>query len=84
MPDVLTCVIKSTGPELIYSDDIDLSGIGEIESVKRWSTIEFNQGLKEWEVRRVGSDEVLFTHRSRKRCLSFEHGLYNRVCKGEI
>ena len=79
----ITCVVsKNAEVSMIYSDKIDLSGIGEIESVERWSTIEFNVGTMQWEVKRVGSDDVLFSNRSRAACLAFEHEHFNKVAKG--
>jgi len=83
MPLPITCVVsKNAEVSMIYSDKIDLSHIGVIKSVKRWSTIEFNQDMKLWEVCLDGKTDVLFRDRSRAACLAFEHEHFNKVAKG--
>ncbi len=79
----ITCVVtKDAEVSMIYSDKIDLSRVGEIKSIERWSTIDFSMDAKKWEVRRVGSTEVLFSDRSRIKCVEWEHEHFNKVAKG--
>ena len=60
----------------LYTEAIPLGAIGAL-SVTRLTEIEFNDSAQEWEVRdRAG--EILFSHRSRQRCLDWEHREFNR------
>lgn len=47
--------------------------LGEaVSSVVRASRVEYNPDLRIWEVRRIGSGEILFKHKFRKACLDWE------------
>lgn len=77
----ITCVIGKGGISMLYSEKIKLDGFGDVQSIKRWSEIEFNAEIMKWEVRRVGSAEVLFADVSREVCVEFEHGYFNQLAK---
>jgi hypothetical protein len=53
-----------------------LEALGPLH-IERLTTIEFCIGSQQWEVRdRAGAR--LFAHRSRERCLRWEHARFNR------
>lgn len=54
-----------------YTEAIDLHALGRL-SVVRATEITFDSGTQRWEVRRAGSDAVLFSHPSRQMCLRWE------------
>jgi len=60
----------------LYTEAIPLGAIGALK-INRLTEIEFNDSTQKWEARgRAG--EVLFSHRSRQRCLDWEHRRFNR------
>ena len=60
----------------LYTEAIPLGTIGAL-SITRLTEIEFNDSTQEWEARdRIGT--VLFSNRSRQRCLKWEHRKFNR------
>ncbi len=60
----------------LYTEAIPLHSIGALK-VNRLTEIEFNDSTQQWEARdRIG--DVLFSHRSRQRCLDWEHREFNR------
>ena len=60
----------------LYPEAIPLGAIGVLK-VTRLTSIEFNDSSQQWEVKdRAG--EVLFSHRSRQRCLDWEQRRFNR------
>ena len=60
----------------LYTEAIPLGAIGVLK-VTRLTSIEFNDSSQQWEVKdRAG--EVLFSHRSRQRCLDWEQRRFNR------
>jgi hypothetical protein len=61
----------------LWGEDIPLGGLGEL-SVRRASTIEFNDISQEWEVRLIDPTtqlpgEVMFSNASRQACITWEH-----------
>jgi len=71
---VLTFDETGTG-RCLYSELIDLGAIGLLE-IQRASSIEFNQKLQRWEVRRPNG-RLLFSHHSRAICVAWEHHHFN-------
>ena len=60
----------------IYTEAIPLGVIGALK-INRLTEIEFNDSTQQWEARdRIGT--VLFSNRSRQRCLDWEHRRFNR------
>ena len=60
----------------LYTEVIPLNAIGALK-ISRLTEIEFNDPSQEWEVKdRTGA--ILFSHRSRQRCLDWEHREFNR------
>ena len=60
----------------LYTEAIPLGAIGAL-SITRLTEIEFNDSTQEWEAR-DRSGRVLFSHRSRQRCLDWEQRRFNR------
>ena len=60
----------------LYTEAIPLGAIGVL-SISRLTEIEFNDSSQEWEAR-DRSGAILFSHRSRQRCLDWEHRRFNR------
>lgn len=57
----------------LYTEDIRLSDLGRIRSVRRITNIEFNPDDQIWEVRwAAGPPDLLFAHSSRTACLTWE------------
>jgi hypothetical protein len=71
---VLTFNTQGNG-SCLYSELIDLQSIGQLE-VTRATTIEFNHGTQQWEVKDAYS-QILFTHSSRSLCLAWEQQHFN-------
>jgi len=60
----------------LYTEAIPLDAIGAL-SISRLTEIEFKDSTQEWEVRdRAGA--IMFSNRSRQRCLDWEHRRFNR------
>ncbi len=57
--------------ECLYTEAVNLHGLGKLHC-ERASELEFNAGSQKWEVRQPSSRKVLFSHRSRSRCLQWE------------
>ena len=60
----------------LYSELIDLAAIGLLD-IQRASSVEFKPQSQQWEVRRPDG-RLLFTNRSRAKCLAWEHHHFNR------
>jgi len=59
----------------LYTEIIPLDQIGALK-INRLTEIEFNNATQEWEARdRAGT--VLFSNRSRERCIRWEHRHFN-------
>jgi hypothetical protein len=58
--------------QCLYTEELDLTSLGPLQ-VSRASTVEFDEGSQEWVVRREHGGEVLFRHRLRSICLTWEH-----------
>lgn len=56
----------------LWSDLLPSLGLGRM-TVKRASTIEFNERTQKWEVRFTGSRKVRFSHQKRSACIAWEH-----------
>ncbi len=66
----------------LWAEDIPLHDLGSL-SVKRASTIEFNDQTSEWEVRLIDSatqtpGEVRFSNPSRQACIAWEHKFFDQ------
>ena len=59
----------------LYTEAIPLEQIGAL-TVNRLTEIEFNNVSHLWEIKDMDG-KVLFTNRSRQRCLKWEHRHYN-------
>jgi len=55
----------------IYTEAIPLKRLGVLK-INRLTEIEFNNFTQEWEAKDMAGT-VLFSHRSRQRCLEWEH-----------
>ncbi len=73
--NTITFETDGTG-HCLYNEIVDLQQIGAL-SMKRASTIEFNDTTQQWEVREPGGD-LLFHHPSRVICLAWEHQHFNQ------
>jgi hypothetical protein len=73
-PHVLTFTANGEGHGL-YTEAIELSAIGRL-TIRRATTIEFNETSQQWEVRDAGG-ALLHTHPSRGACLAWEHRHFN-------
>jgi hypothetical protein len=71
---VLTFAPNGEG-QCLYTEAIELSAIGRL-TLRRATTIEFNETSQQWEVRDAGS-ALLHTHPSREACLAWEHRHFN-------
>ena len=60
----------------LYTEAVDLSTIGPLQ-IARATSIEFNHGSQEWEVRGL-EGELLFSNHSRNVCLDWEQQHFNR------
>ena len=60
----------------LYTEAIPLEQIGALE-IHRLTEIEFNNATQEWEAKDLDGN-VLFTNRSRQRCLNWEHRHFNQ------
>lgn len=60
----------------LYTEAIPLGAIGAL-SISRLTEIEFNDSTQKWEVRDTAG-AIRFSHRSRQRCLDWEHREFNR------
>ncbi len=59
--------------ELLHHEAVDLEAIGEITEVSRASNVEFDAASGRWRVE-LPAGGVLFSHKSRARCLAWERG----------
>lgn len=73
-PHVLTFTVNGEGHGL-YTEAIELGSIGRL-TIRRATTIEFNEAVQKWEVRDAGN-ALLHTHASREACLAWEHRHFN-------
>jgi len=71
---VLTFTANGEG-QCLYTEAIELSAIGRL-TIRRATTIEFNETSQQWEVRDAGG-ALLHTHPSRGACLAWEHRHFN-------
>ena len=62
--------------ECLHTDAIPLGDIGSL-TVRRASTVDFNESTQLWEVRWPGSDAVVFSDPSRSACINWEVGTLN-------
>lgn len=60
----------------LYTEAIPLEQIGSLK-ISRMTGIEFNNETQEWEAR-DWAGTLLFSHRSRQRCLDWEHRQFNK------
>lgn len=65
----------------LWSEDIPLHDLGEL-TVRRASTIEFNDDSQEWEVRLIAAKThkagpVRFSNPSRQACITWEHNYFD-------
>ena len=74
LPHVLTFTANGEGHGL-YTEAIELGAIGRL-TLRRATTIEFNEAVQKWEVRDAGG-ALLHTHPSREECLAWEHRHFN-------
>jgi hypothetical protein len=74
-PHVLTFTANGEGNGL-YTEAIDLGSIGRL-TLRRATTIEFNEAVQKWEVRDAGG-ALLHSHPSREICLEWEHRHFNQ------
>ena len=54
-----------------YTESIDLHSLGRL-SIVRATDIRFNDATQQWDVRRAGSEIVLFSHLLRQECVRWE------------
>ena len=84
-PHVLTFTENGEGL-CLYTEAIELGLIGRL-TLRRATTIEFNEPSQQWEVRDAGG-ALLHSHSSRDACLTWEHRHFNssepQQTKGEI
>jgi hypothetical protein len=73
-PHVLTFTANGEG-QCLYTEAIELGSIGRL-TIRRATTIEFNEAVQKWEVRDAGG-ALLHTHPSREACLAWEHRHFN-------
>ena len=71
---VLTFTANGEG-QCLYTEAIALGSIGRL-TLRRATTIEFNESSQQWEVRDAGG-ALLHTHPSREACLAWEHRHFN-------
>ena len=74
-PHVLTFTASGEGHGL-YTEAIALGSIGRL-TLRRATTIEFNETSQQWEVHDAGG-VLLHTHPSREVCLAWEHRHFNQ------
>lgn len=55
----------------LYTEAIDLRSIGKLE-ICRATDIRFNDETQQWDVHAADNDQVLFSHKSRTECLTWE------------
>ena len=60
----------------IYTEAIPLKRLGVLK-INRLTEIEFNDSTQEWEAKDMAGT-LLFSHRSRQRCLAWEHQHFSR------
>ena len=60
----------------LWTEVLPLGELGKLE-VRRASTIEFNNGTQQWEVR-SSENQVMYANPSRNVCLDWEHQYFNR------
>ena len=72
---IATLTFDTTGiASGLYTEAIPLQTIGTL-TISRASSIEFNEGIQEWEVEQDG--KTLFSNASRLVCLAWEHEHFN-------
>jgi len=74
-PHVLTFTENGEG-QCLYTEAIELGSIGR-PTIRRATTIEFNETVQKWEVCDAGGT-LLHTHPSREACLAWEHRHFNQ------
>ena len=57
--------------ECLYTEAIDLRMLGKLE-ITRATDIRFNDETQQWDVHAADNDQVLFSHKSRTECLTWE------------
>ena len=69
--------IKPNGTVVgIYTEIIPFNEIGALK-INRMTEIEFNNATQEWEAKDMAGT-LSFSHRSRQRCLAWEHQHFSR------
>lgn len=63
--------------ECLHTEALPLHEFGAM-TIRRASTVEFNESTQLWEVRWPGSDAVVFSHTSRAECIRWEVAEINR------
>lgn len=56
----------------IYSDDIDLYALGEVHSVRRASSIGFDEANQEWMVIQASTGDIIHRNKSRAQAILWE------------
>jgi len=67
--------VMNVGPdgsiECLHTDALPLGDIGSL-TVRRASSVDFNESTQLWEVRWPGSDAIAFSNPSRSVCIGWE------------
>lgn len=56
----------------MYSDEINLYALGEVHSVRRASSIEFDETHQEWMVIQTSTGDIIHRTKSRAQAISWE------------
>ena len=77
----ITIAFKPDGSaQCVWRDEIPRLRLGKL-SVKRASNVEFNEATEEWEVRLVGSTEVIHSEPTRAGAIAWEiEFIENALC----
>jgi len=67
---IITFTADGSG-HCLYSEAINLQALGKL-TCRRASGIDFDAATQKWQVRIVGSQEVVFAAASRQACLDWE------------
>ena len=71
--------------KFLHVEGVGIEKLSPLVNITRWSNIEFNNQRQVWQVKKVGEDKVLFTNKSRKKCVIWEHAHFDALVKrGEI
>lgn len=57
--------------DCLYTEAIDLRSLGKL-AITRATDIRFNDTTQQWDVHAADTDQVLFSHKSRTECLTWE------------